>query len=72
MAVSYNKLFNMLSNKKMTYAQLQKEAGVSGNILTRIRRQQYVSLKSIEHICCVLNCGVDDILEFVPEEGRRS
>lgn len=71
MAVSYNRLFEMLSEKRMTHAQLQKKAGISGNILTRIRRQQYVSLESIERICQVLRCGVDDILEFITTDGNH-
>lgn len=46
-------------------------AGVSANIITRLKRDEYISTESIEKICLALNCGVDDILEFVPEkEGR--
>jgi len=54
--------------KNMTAPQLQKQAGFSGNILTRLRRNSYVSLESIETICRVLDCKVDDILEFLPDE----
>ena len=50
-------------------AQLQKEAGFSANIITRLKRNGYISLESIESICRVMNCGVDDILEFVPEDN---
>jgi putative transcriptional regulator len=52
----------------MTGAQLQKQANFSANIITRLRRNAYVSLDTIESICTVLNCNVDDILEFVKEE----
>lgn len=46
-------------------------AGVSANIITRLKRDEYISTESIEKICLALNCGVDDILKFVPEkEGR--
>ena len=67
MAVSYKKLFHMMIEKEMTNAMLQKEAGFSGNILTKLKRNQYVSMESIEAICSVMNCGVDDILDFVSE-----
>lgn len=67
MAVSYKKLFHLLIEKDMTNAQLQQQAGFSGNIITRLKRNGYVSLESIETICHVLNCGVDDILEFIPD-----
>ena len=69
MAVSYKKLFHLLIEKNMTNAQLQQEAGFSANIITRLKRNGYISLESIESICRVLDCGVDDILEFVPEDN---
>lgn len=68
MAVSYNKLFLLLKEKKMSNIDLQKQAGFSGNIITRIKRNEYIRLQSIENICDVLDCGVDDILDFVPDE----
>jgi DNA-binding Xre family transcriptional regulator len=68
MAVSYKKLFHLMIEKDITAPQLQKQAGFSGNILTRLRRNSYVSLESIETICKVLDCKVDDILDFVQEK----
>ena len=54
----------------MTNARLQQEAGFSANIITRLKRNWYIPLESVESICRVLNCGVDDILEFAPEDNR--
>ena len=71
MAISYKKLFHLLIEKDMTNAQLQQKAGFSANIITRLKRNGYVSLESIERICRVLNCGVDDVLEFIPEDNKR-
>ena len=68
MAVRYNKLFKLLIDKEMTNAELAEKAGFSANIITRLKRNNYVSLDSIEKICNVLNCRVDDILEFVSED----
>ena len=52
----------------MSNAQLKEKAGFSANSITRLKRNEYVSIKSIKKICRVMECGVDDILEFVPEE----
>lgn len=68
MAVSYKKLFHLMIEKDISNVELQRRAGFSGNILTRLKRNNYVSLESIETICRVLDCKVDDILEFVPNE----
>lgn len=54
----------------MTNAELAEKAGFSANIITRLKRNGYVSLESIEKICNVLNCGVDEILEFIKEDGN--
>ena len=68
MAVSYKKLFHLMIEKDISNVELQRRAGFSGNILTRLKRSSYVSLESIETICKVLDCKVDDILEFIPDE----
>lgn len=71
MAVCYDKLFHLMIDKKISNVQLKDMAGVSANIITRLKRDEYISTESIEKICLALNCGVDDILKFVPEkEGR--
>lgn len=72
MAVNYKKLFHLMIEKNLSNSDLQRKAGFSGNILTRLKRNHYVSLESIESICRVLECGVDDILEFVPEEETEN
>jgi DNA-binding Xre family transcriptional regulator len=68
MAVSYKKLFHLLIEKEMSNSDLQKQAGFSANIITRLKRNEYVKLQTIESICKVFNCKVDDILEFTPDE----
>lgn len=70
MAISYDKLFHMMIDKKLNNAQLKNMAGVSANIITRLKRNEYVSMESIEKICRTLNCGVDDILDFIPDSDN--
>ena len=70
MAVSYKKLFHLLVDRDMTAVQLQQQAGYSANITTRLRKNIYISLESVEKICKTLGCKVDDIVEFVPGEER--
>ncbi len=67
MAVNYRKLFYRLIDENMTPGELARKADVSLNIMTRIRRNEYISLESAEKICRVLNCGIEEILEFRTE-----
>lgn len=68
MAVSYKKLFHMMIEKDMTNAQLAKQAGISANIITRLKRNTYISLESVEKICKVMDCKIDEIVEFTEED----
>ena len=72
MAVTYKKLFHLLIDRNLTPAQLQQMAGYSANISTRLRRDTYISLESIEKICRALDCKVDDIVEFIADGEERS
>ena len=74
MAICYDRLFHLMIDKKISNAQLKERAGFSAIIITRLKRNEYVSIESVERICRVMVCGVDDILEFVPEEkeGKES
>ena len=60
----------MMIDKKLNNAQLKNMAGVSANIITRLKRNEYVSMESIEKICRTLNCGVDVILDFIPDSDN--
>lgn len=64
MAVCYDKLFHLMIDRHITNTQLIAKAGFSANILTRLKKNEYVSLESIEKLCCAMECSVDDILEF--------
>jgi len=64
MPVTYDRLFKLMENKKMTSTNLMRQADISGNIISRLRHNDYVSLETVEHICRVFNCRTDDILDF--------
>lgn len=71
MAVSYKRLFHLLIEKDMTVTDLQRTVGYSANITARLKKNEYVSMETIENICTSLNSGVDNILEFVPNKENK-
>ena len=70
MAVQYNKLFKWMIDRNMTNNQLLNQGGISLNIITRLKRDEYIAMQTIEKICIALDCNVDDILEFIPESQQ--
>lgn len=68
MAVKYDKLYKVIADRKIKLSALSTHAGVSRNIMTRIKRNEYISLESIEKICNALDRKVDDIVDFIDEQ----
>ena len=68
MLISYNKLWKLLVDKKMSKADLRKAAGIAPNTLTRLRRDEEVTLTVLYKICNTLDVNIGDIMEFLPEE----
>ena len=65
MAISYNKLWKLLVDKKMSKADLRKAAGIAPNTMTRLRRDEEVTLAVLSKICSTLEVDIGDIMEFV-------
>ena len=68
MAISYNKLWKLLVDKKMSKADLRKAAGIAPNTMTRLRRDEEVTLAVLNKICSTLDVNIGDIMEFTSDE----
>ena len=64
MAVSYNKLWKLLIDKKMNKTELRDKVGMSSSTLAKLSKDQDVAMTVLERICKELKCDVGDILEF--------
>ncbi len=69
MKVCYDKLWKLLIDKKMKKTDLIREAKISSNVLSKMGKEECVSLESIGKICSLFGCNVDDILEFQAPEN---
>ncbi len=68
MAVSYKRLLHMMIEKDVSNAQLMHDAGISANIITKLKNGQYIALDKVESICAAMGCTPNDILEFIPDQ----
>ena len=65
MAVSYNRLWKLLIDKKMSKADLRKQAGLAPNTMTKLRRDEPVAMVVLEKICGTLDADFGDIVEYI-------
>lgn len=67
MKISYNRLWKLLIDRKMSKADLRKAAGIAPNTLTRLRRDEEVRLTVLHRICKTLDVNIGEVMEFLPE-----
>ena len=72
MALSYNRMWKLLVDKKMSKADLRKAADIAPNTMTKLRRDETVNLAILGRICETLDCDFGDIMEYVKESKNSS
>lgn len=67
MQISYKKLWKILIDKDMKKKDLQSKANISWTTITKMSKNEKVSLDMLMKICEALDCNIGDVIEFVPD-----
>ncbi len=67
MGISYKKLWKLMIDKDMTAVELREKTGIAPNTMTKLRRDEEVSMTVLIKICNVLNANIGDIMDLIPE-----
>lgn len=70
MAVSYNKLWKLLIDKKMNRTELMQAAEMGTSTMAKLGKDQYVSMEVLVRICKVLECNIGDVVDLVSDENK--
>lgn len=66
--ISYEPFYKTLKNKNMSTYKLINDYGISRSLLDRLRHDKPISTVTLNDLCTILNCRVEDILIFIPDE----
>ena len=58
MSVSYNRLWKLLIDKNMSVAEMRRAADIAPNTVTRMKKDQEVTMSVLEKICAVLDLSL--------------
>lgn len=70
MSISYNRLWKLLIDKSMIKKNLRLSTGITSNMMAKLSKNESVPVEVLVKICRVLDCGIDDIIEILPDEGQ--
>lgn len=66
MTVSYKKLWKLLIDRDMKKKDLQAAAGISPSSISKLSKNEYVSMDVLVKVCTALGVDFKDIMELVP------
>ncbi len=64
MSISYNRLWKLLIDKNMSVAEMRRAAEIAPNTVTRMKKDQEVTMAVLEKICEALDADFGDIVEY--------
>ena len=63
--ISYDQLWITMKKKGITQYSLIKDYRVSAGQLSRLRKNSFVSTHTIDMLCDILDCNVENIMTFI-------
>ncbi|MBQ3428016.1 MAG: helix-turn-helix transcriptional regulator [Clostridia bacterium] len=64
MSISYHRLWKLLIDKNMSVAEMRRAADIAPNTVTRMKKDQEVTMIVLEKTCNVLEADFGDIVEY--------
>lgn len=64
MAISYKPLWHLLVEREMNKEDLKRAANITSNIVSRMSKNYYVNLESLENIYLAMNCKIENVIEI--------
>ena len=70
MSTSYKKLWKLFIDKDMKKKDLAAAAGISNYTISKMGKGENITTDVLGKICAALDCTLDDIMEFIPDEQK--
>ena len=69
--ISYNRLWETMEKRKISQYRLIKEFGLSSGQMSRLKKNTYVSTHTLETLCRILDCRVEDVMGVCFEDEEK-
>ena len=66
--IRYDPLWQTMKEKQISQYRLIKDYGIDKAQLQRLRQNMVVKTVILNTLCSILNCRIEDIMEYVPDE----
>ena len=70
--IKYDRLWETMKKRHISQYDLYTYYGVTRSLLNRFRKNQNVEIYTLDRICTILDCNIEDIVEHVPDEPKNT
>ena len=67
--IKFDRMWITMEQKKFTTYMLREQCGIDSKTVRRLKANDNIETKTLSKLCAVLQCNLEDIAEFVPDEG---
>ena len=66
--IRFDRLWETMQKRQITTYQLRERCGIDSKTVRRLKANENMETKTRNKLCAVLQCNLEDIAEFVPDE----
>ena len=70
--IVYDPLWETMKKKNVTIYALRNKYSIGGGTIQRLRKNETVSTNTLDMLCNILKCSLQDIAEHVPNEEESN
>ena len=67
--ICFDKLWRTMEQKGVSTYVLREKCGIDSKTIRRLRANENMETKTLDKLCAALNCSLDEIAEYVKEDG---
>ena len=67
--ISFDKLWTVMREKGVSTYQLREKCGIDSKTVRRLRANDNLETKTLNKLCMALDCRLEDIVEYIPDES---
>ena len=65
--ITFDKLFETMRERGISTYQLREKCGIDSKTVRRLKANDNIETKTLNKLCAVLDCKIEDIMEYIPE-----
>ena len=65
--IRFDKLWKVMEEKKISTYRLRESSGIDNKTIRRLKANENMETKTLNKLCAVLGCRLEDIAEYVPD-----